>query len=101
MQKQIREIDYKAAGVAVWIAGDADKNKEYVPRLNMSVKFEKTALTVYTGGASPDGWGLNTDAHLTVVVTDKGKVVKSFGYSSVNETDVKAVVEELKKAVKK
>jgi hypothetical protein len=102
LDKQLGDIDEKAAGVAIWFAGDADGNKTYMPRLNMSVKFEKTALTVFTGdGFSPDGWGLNFDAHLTVVVTANGKVVKSFGYSSVNETDVKSAVEVLKKAVKK
>ena len=88
--------------MAVWFAGVAEGNKTYMPRLNMSIKFEKTALTVFTGdGFSPDGWGLNFDAHMTVVVTNNGKVVKSFGYSSVNETDVKPVIEELKKAVGK
>jgi hypothetical protein len=33
--------------------------------------------------------------------SDKSKVVKSFGYMSLNETDVPEVVETLKKAIKK
>ena len=44
---------------------------------------------------------IDPDAHLTVVVAHKGKVVKSFAFVSVNETDVRGVVAELKKAVGK
>ena len=46
-------------------------------------------------------WAINPDAHLTAVVAHEGKVVKSFGYRSVNETDAPEVVKRLKKAVKK
>jgi hypothetical protein len=35
------------------------------------------------------------------VVAHQGKVVKSFGYLSLNETDAPEVVETLKKAIKK
>jgi hypothetical protein len=35
------------------------------------------------------------------VVACKGRVVKSFGYLSLNETDAPEVVEALKKAIKK
>jgi hypothetical protein len=95
-------IDEKAAAVAVWLTGDVDKMKEYMPKVQQSVKYEHTALTVFPGEVSgPKGWAINTDAHLTVVIVKAGKVVKSFAYDTVNETDVKAVEEELKKAVKK
>jgi hypothetical protein len=99
---KLAEIDDKAAGVAVWLGGEADAHKERLPKIQMSLKLDKTALTVFTGDKSgPNGWGINPDAHLTVVVANKGKVVKSFAYTSVNETDVQAVLAELKKAVGK
>jgi hypothetical protein len=95
-------IDDKAAAVAVWLTGDVDKMKEYMPKVQQSVQYEHTALTVFPGEVSgPKGWAINTDAHLTVVVVNAGKVVKSFAYDTVNETDVKTIEEELKKAVKK
>jgi hypothetical protein len=51
--------------------------------------------------AGPKGWGVNPDSHLTVVLASGGKVVATFGYQSVNETDVPKVKEALAKAVKK
>jgi hypothetical protein len=98
---QLAEIDDKAAGVAVWLTDDADKSKEYLPRAQQSLKFDKTSLAVVGDKSGPNGWGINPDAHLTVVVANKGKVAKSFAYTTVNETDVRAVLAELKKAVGK
>ncbi len=91
----------KAAAVAVWLTADADESKAYLPRAQASMKFQKTALAVFGDKSGPNGWGVNPDAHLTVVVANKGKVVKSFAYTSVNETDARAVLAELKKAVGK
>jgi hypothetical protein len=90
------------AVVAVWLGDKAfDKHKEYLPKINKSLSFEKTSLAAFDGEKSgPKDWGVNPDAHLTVVVANKGKVVKSFAFTTVNETDVKPVMEELKKAMK-
>jgi len=85
--------------VAVWLTDDADKSKEYLTKI--SQYFKSAALTVFGGTAGPKDWALNIDAHLTAVVAHKGKVVKSFGYLSLNETDVPAVVKTLKNAIKK
>jgi hypothetical protein len=57
-------------------------------------------LVCFTGQKSgPKDWGINTDAHLTAVVANKGRMAKVFGYRSINETDVPAVREALKKAL--
>jgi hypothetical protein len=82
--------------VAVWLTEDADKSKEYLPKI--SQYFMNAALTVFTGEkAGPKDWGINIDAHVTAVVVKDGKVAKSFGYQSVNETDADAVADVLKK----
>jgi hypothetical protein len=82
--------------VAIWLTDDADKSKEYLPKI--STYFTNAALTVFTGEkAGPKDWGINIDAHVTAVVVNGGKVTKSFGYQSLNETDADAVVEVLKK----
>ena len=92
----------KAMSVIVWTGGDFEKNKEYMPKLQKSVPYAKSALTVFDGDANgPKDWGLNSAAHLTVVVAKAGKVVKTFAYESVNDTDVKDVLEVLKKATAK
>ena len=98
---QLDKLDGVAA-VAIWLGDKAfDKHKEYLPRINKSLSFEKTSLAAFDGEKSgPEGWGINPDAHITVVVANKGKVVKSFAFTTVNETDVRAVMAELKKAMK-
>jgi len=98
---KITDIDAKAMAVAVWLTDDADKSKEFVARIQKSVKYQNTSLAVLGETAGPNGWGINPDAHLTAVVVVGGKVVKSFPYESVNGTDSKAVLESLKKAVEK
>ena len=82
--------------VAVWLTEDVDKSKEYLPKI--SSYFSNAALTVFPGEkAGPKDWGINIDAHLTAVVVSGGKVAKSFGYQSLNETDADAVAQVLKK----
>jgi len=101
---EIGKADEKAAAVAVWVGEKAalEKNKEYLPRAQTSLRFERTSLAAFDGEkGGPEGWAINPDAHLTVVVAHKGKVVKSFALTSVNETDVRPVLAELKKAVGK
>jgi hypothetical protein len=100
IDEKIGEASDKAEAVAVWVGGEAAKSKEYLPRVNLSLKFAKTALTVFDGNG-PNGWGINSDAHLTAVVAVNGKVVKSFPFVSVNETDADEVLKELTKAIKK
>ncbi len=84
--------------VAVWLTDDAAKTKELLPRVQQSVGYEATALTCCTGGAEgPKGWNVNADAHLTAVLANKGKVAATFAYRSLNETDVPAVRDAVKK----
>jgi len=84
--------------VAVWPTDDEDKHKEYLPKI--ARYFETTALTVSKGKDGPRDWAINSDATVTVVVADKGKVTARFGYNSVNETEVPAVMKEVRKAAK-
>jgi hypothetical protein len=102
LDEEIGKVD-GAAIVAIWLGDKAfDKHKEYLPRINMSLSFDKTQLAAFDGPSSgPDGWAINGDTHLTAVVVNKGKVAKSFAFTSVNETDVKNVMAELKKAMEK
>ncbi len=87
--------------VAVWVGGDADKTKEFLPRVQQSVQYAGTALTLYDGAKEgPKGWNVNADARLTAVVANKGKVTATFGYQSVNETDAPKVSEALRQALK-
>jgi hypothetical protein len=94
-----KEANDKAAVVAVWLTDKPDAAKEYLPKAQTSLSFVNTSLGVFEGEKTgPNNWGINTDAHCTVVVTKDGKVVESIALQSVNETDAKKVVEALKKA---
>jgi hypothetical protein len=88
--------------VAVWLTEDVDKTKAYLPLAQQSLKFHATALACYPGpAAGPDGWNVNGDAHLTAVVAARGKVAATFGYQSINETNVPEVRKALAQAGQK
>lgn len=87
--------------VAVWLTDDADKTKDYLPRAQESLKLENTALTLFADKNGPNGWGINSSAHVTVVVASKGKTAASFAFVSINETDVPKVIEAIKKTAEK
>jgi hypothetical protein len=96
--------DFKDAYVvAVWLTEDADKTKEFLPRVQQSVGYQQTALTCFTGNAKdgPKDWNVNADAHITAVLANKQKVSATFGYNTINETDVNGVVAALKKVLEK
>ncbi|MBS0262456.1 MAG: hypothetical protein JSS02_10940 [Planctomycetes bacterium] len=99
MKKLAEDLGDDGLLVAVWLTDDADKSQAYLPKI--SQYFEKAALTVHKGVSGPQNWGINLDARLTAVTAYKGQVIKSFGYVSLNETDVPAVIESLKTAIKK
>jgi hypothetical protein len=99
---ELGSIGEESAAVAVWLSEKPDESKDYLPRAQQSLSFQQTALTVFTGeNQDPKDWGINSLAHLTVVVAKDGKAVARFGFQSVNETDVPRAVEALKKALKK
>lgn len=85
--------------VAVWLTDDVGKAKEYLPRARQSLQLEAAALTVYPGEKSgPKGWNANDEAHITVVAADKGKVLVTWGYRTINETELRAVLKAVQKA---
>lgn len=103
--KKLDEAMSRASGdafiVAVWLTADVAQTKAYLPLAQRLLALQATALTCFLGAkAGPEGWGLNSDAHLTAVVVHQQKVAATFGYRSLNETDVPAVRDALLKAIK-
>lgn len=92
---KLGETNAKAAGFAVWVGVEKDKEKERLPLIAQSAKFAKCDIA-WIKTSTPEGWGLNDDAHLTVVIVKAGKVTKTFAWKSVNETDAKAVLDAVK-----
>ena len=82
--------------IAVWLADDAQKSKDYLPRAQMSINLRQTVWSVYGGDKSgPTGWNIDVASSVTAVVADGAKVVKSFDYISVNDTVVPDVLKVL------
>jgi hypothetical protein len=101
LDEAMPDISEHAYVVTVLLSDNSDMWKDRLPKVDMSLMFKATALTVFTGEKSgPKDWGVNADAHVTAVVVNKAKVIQSFGYMSINATDAPAVIDELKKALK-
>lgn len=108
MARFLRAVDDEVADIhgaetiAVWLTDDQDKSKQYLPRGKNALKLRATSYAVWPGDAlGPGDWSISPDAFLTVVVVHKDKVVESFAYVSVNETDAPKLIKTLKQAVKK
>ncbi len=99
LKKLEEDLGLDGLVVAIWLSDDADQAKEYLGRITSY--FNSAALTVFGKAAGPDAWSINSEARLTAVVVHNGRVVKSFAYQSLNETDAPEVAQTLKKAIKK
>lgn len=87
--------------VAVWVTEDVDKTREYLPKVQQSMKFEVTTLALYAEEkAGPSAWTLNDRAHVTTIVTDGTKVKARFAEQSLNETNVPEVTAALRPLLK-
>jgi hypothetical protein len=100
LDKKLQKDVADAYLVAVWLTDKPDETKQYLPRIG--TYYTNAALTCFTGEkVGPQGWNVNGDADVTAVVASKQKVAATFGYRSLNETDVPGVVDAMKKAVDK
>lgn len=102
LDQAVKEESDQAFTVVVWLTDRKDETRTYLPRVQQSLKFESTALTLYPGDVNgPDGWNLSPNARVTTILAKEGKVVRTFGYRSLNDTDVPTVREALRKALGK
>ena len=84
--------------VAVWLTDDKEKSKEHQPKINQSLQFGQTTLTVFLGDkAGPNGWEIDNLKTATAVVTQDRVVRKCLDWESVNDTVVPDVFSQIKK----
>jgi len=102
LEKGVKDAGNDAQMVTVFLTDDVPKTKEYLPKAQMSLQFTANPLVIFPSVTmGPEGWAVNTDAHVTAVVVQSKKVVASFGYRSVNETVAPDVTAALKKSLGK
>ena len=100
LDDKIRDTSATAVAYDVFLSSDVEQVKEYLPKVNQSLRFQHSTLASYTDdGTGPADWNVSGDASLTVAVAYKGKIAATFSYVSTNETDVPAVLEAVKKAL--
>lgn len=100
LDEEAGKAGHGAALVVVFLSDAPEQTADYLPRAQMAIKFQQTALAVFPSTTNlPDGWNLSTEADVTVVVARAGKAVESWGFVSVNETLVPTVSKSLQKAV--
>jgi hypothetical protein len=88
--------------VTVFLTSDEAKTKDHLPKIQMSLQFTRNPLVVFPSATmGPDGWAVNTDAQLTAIIVNDGKVAATFGYRSANETVAPEILAALKKAIGK
>ena len=102
LEKGAIEAGNDSGLVTVFLTSDEVKTKEHLPRIQMSPQFTSNPLVIYPSATmGPDGWSVNTDAQLTALVVNEGKVTASFGYRSANETVAPEILTALKKTLGK
>jgi hypothetical protein len=101
LDSAVREESAQGTVVATWLTDEVEKTKSYLPLAQQSLKLEATPLTVFPGDRNgPNDWDLNPGARVTVVVSRGATARASLGFGSINETDVPAVREAIRKALK-
>jgi len=96
LDDELRKDRSDVAVIVAWLTDDVEGAKEYLPKAQQSIQLSQTSLAVYAGDKSgPPGWGIHPSAHLTAIIAVDGRVVASFGYRSLNETNVPEVLAKL------
>lgn len=100
LDTKINAVHSEAKIVAVWLSDDIEEAREYLPRVQRSIKLKDTFWTVNDGAASgPKTWKIDLDAESTIVVANGGNVISAKGYDSENETLVDSLLAELKQSL--
>jgi hypothetical protein len=96
LDDELRKDRTDVAVIATWLADDVEATKDYLPKAQQSLQLAQTSLAVFPGDKNgPPVWSIDPRAHLTAVVAGHSRVVASFGYRSLNETNVPEVLAKL------
>ena len=103
----LKELDKAAAAeeglnaTFVWLTDDVEKTKEFLDRAKGSLSFKSAVAISVDGNAGPNGYGLNDQVDVTVVLAKDAKVTGNFALVGPNETSAPKIVAAIRELVKK
>ena len=81
----------------IWVSKDAERAKEYLPKVQQSLKMQASSWNFYNGEVyDATGWQLSGDGSLNLVLVKNNKAVWGRAYSTMQEAIAKKVMKELK-----
>jgi len=81
----------------VWVSKDADKAKDYLPKVQQSIKLQASSWNHFNGEVyDATGWQLSGDGALNIVLVKDNKAVWGRAFSTMQESIVKQTMAELK-----
>jgi hypothetical protein len=96
LDDELRKDRTDVSAIATWLTDDVEGAKDYLPKAQQSLQFSQTSLAVFPGDKNgPPGWTIHPGAHLTAVIAKDSRVIASFGFRSLNETNVPEVMAKL------
>jgi hypothetical protein len=81
----------------VWVSKDADKAKDYLPKVQQSIKLQASSWNHFNGEVyDASGWQLSGDGALNIVLVKDNKAIWGRAFSNMQEGIVKQAMAELK-----
>jgi hypothetical protein len=86
------EKEEKLNATFVWLTDDVGKTEEFLNRAKGSLNFKMQVAISLDGNTGPNGYGLNDQCDVTIVMAKEGKVTANFALVGPNETSAPKVV---------
>jgi hypothetical protein len=94
----LKDID-KAVGeeeklnaIFVWVTDDVGKTEEFLNRAKGSLKFQMPVAISLDGNTGPNGYGLNDQVDVTILLAKDARVTANFAFVGPNETSAPKVI---------
>lgn len=102
----LKEVDKAAAatpGVSatfVWLTDDVKMTEDFINFAKNSLQFQSPIAISLDGATGPNGYGLNDQVDVTVLLARDGVVTSNFALVGPNETSAPKIVDAIGKLVK-
>jgi hypothetical protein len=103
----LKEIDQAAAkedklnATFVFVTGDVAEKEQFLNRAKGSLNFQMPVAISLDGAAGPNGYGLNDQVDVTIVLARDAKVTANFALVGPNETAAPKIVAAIRELAKK